>query len=159
MRTIVAVLCLAMLPTAARAQQAPGARVPAPEVRPMPSMETFLPAPGGSRLLLVELPTMAEEAESMADSAAVEAFRRDYVARVPDLAAAHGDPQNPGMHRTATVDYVLVLRGDIELELDDGTRVPLDAGDIVVQNGTNHGWRNVGDERAVLAAVMVGVRE
>ena len=200
---MVTVLCLASLPTAVRAQDAPGGKVvvtgrtstgasvvvqeaaaenaiefansrlrlvqvwgtapgaqaPPPGAQPMPIMETFLPSPGGSRLVLVELPTMAEDASSMTNAAAVEAFQRDYIAKVPDLAAAHVDPQNPAMHRTATVDYVFVMKGSIELELDNGTRVPLAAGDIVIQNSTNHAWHNVGAERAVLAAVMLGVQQ
>lgn len=137
----------------------PGAQAPPPGAPPMPSMETFLPSPGGSRLVLVELPTTAEDASSMTNAAAVEAFQRDFIAKVPDLAAAHGDAQNPAMHRTVTVDYVFVMKGSIELELDNGTRVPLGAGDIVIQNSTNHAWHNVGAERAILAAVMIGVQQ
>ena len=42
------------------------------------------------------------------------------------------------------------------MELDDGAMVTLHPGDVVVQNGTRHAWHNAGEERAVLAAVLVG---
>jgi quercetin dioxygenase-like cupin family protein len=46
------------------------------------------------------------------------------------------------MHRTLSIDYVAVLSGELELELDGGTVVRLQQGDVVVQRGTNHLWRN-----------------
>jgi mannose-6-phosphate isomerase-like protein (cupin superfamily) len=49
-------------------------------------------------------------------------------------------PRHPAIHRTRTVDYVVVLEGEIDLLLDDGD-VRLKAGDVVVQQGTNHAWR------------------
>ena len=47
----------------------------------------------------------------------------------------------PRMHRTETVDYVIVLEGEIEMDMDDST-VKLKAGDVMVQRGTNHAWAN-----------------
>jgi quercetin dioxygenase-like cupin family protein len=58
------------------------------------------------------------------------------------------------MHRTDTVDYVLVLSGEIEMRLD-GSSVLLKAGDVVVQRGTSHAWINHGPEPARLAFVLV----
>ena len=60
------------------------------------------------------------------------------------------------MHRTATMDYDVVLKGTIGLELDNGAEVTLKPGDIVVQNGTRHRWRNRGDTVARMLAVTVG---
>ena len=48
---------------------------------------------------------------------------------------------HPGMHRTETVDYVIVLEGEIEMDMDDST-VKLKQGDIMIQRGTNHAWSN-----------------
>ena len=45
------------------------------------------------------------------------------------------------MHRTETIDYVIVIDGEIEMDMDDST-VKLKAGDILIQRGTNHAWRN-----------------
>lgn len=52
-------------------------------------------------------------------------------------------PRHPGMHRTRTVDYAVIISGEIDLLLDD-TDVHLKAGDVVVQCGTNHAWVNRG---------------
>ena len=60
------------------------------------------------------------------------------------------------MHTTPTVDYGIVLHGDLVLELDDGHRTPLSTGDIVIQNGTRHSWRNPGDRPATMAFVLIG---
>ena len=61
-----------------------------------------------------------------------------------------------GMHATDTIDYDIILAGEVWLELDDGVEVHLTAGDVVVQNGTRHAWRNRGTEDCVMATVMVG---
>jgi quercetin dioxygenase-like cupin family protein len=64
-------------------------------------------------------------------------------------------PGNTGaMHRTETVDYVIVLAGEIDMEMDDST-VHLKTGDIMIQRGTNHAWWNRGTETARIAFVLV----
>jgi quercetin dioxygenase-like cupin family protein len=64
----------------------------------------------------------------------------------------------PGMHTTDSTDFALVSSGRVELELDDGVKVVLSAGDAIVQNGTRHRWRVAGDEPAILTFVLVGAR-
>ena len=61
---------------------------------------------------------------------------------------------HPHMHRTETIDYVIVIEGEIEMDMDDST-VKLKAGDIMVQRGTNHAWANRGDKRARVAFVLI----
>ncbi len=51
------------------------------------------------------------------------------------------------MHRTKTIDYAIVLSGEIDMLLDD-TDLHLKAGDVVMQRGTNHAWVNRGDSLA-----------
>jgi quercetin dioxygenase-like cupin family protein len=58
------------------------------------------------------------------------------------------------LHRTETLDYAIVVSGEIEMTLDDST-VPLQAGDIVVQRGTNHAWINRGLQPARIAFVLI----
>jgi quercetin dioxygenase-like cupin family protein len=58
------------------------------------------------------------------------------------------------MHRTETIDYIVMLSGEIDMEMDDST-VKLRAGDIMVQRGTNHAWINRGKEPARLAIVLL----
>ena len=60
----------------------------------------------------------------------------------------------PALHRTDTVDYVICISGSITMDLDDST-VVLEAGDVVVQLGANHGWRNETDDLAVVAFILV----
>jgi quercetin dioxygenase-like cupin family protein len=62
--------------------------------------------------------------------------------------------QSP-MHRTFSIDYGIVLTGELELELDGGDVIPLSAGDIVVQRGTNHIWRNTSDTVCRIAFILI----
>ncbi len=64
------------------------------------------------------------------------------------------EPENPGMHTTATIDYGIVLSGEIDLELDAG-EVHLEAGDVVVQRATRHAWRNRGSAPCSMAFILI----
>ncbi|KAJ9487813.1 hypothetical protein VN97_g5479 [Penicillium thymicola] len=59
-----------------------------------------------------------------------------------------------GLHRTISLDYVVVLKGAVVLTLDDGTRIEVGQGDVVVQQASMHGWDNERDEWARLLCVM-----
>ena len=58
------------------------------------------------------------------------------------------------MHKTATVDYIIVIKGEIWAIMESGERPPK-PGDVLVQRGTNHSWSVRGDEPCVIAAVLV----
>jgi quercetin dioxygenase-like cupin family protein len=60
----------------------------------------------------------------------------------------------PRMHRTETIDYVIVLEGEIEMDMDDST-VKMQAGDVMVQRGSNHAWANRSSKRARVAFVLI----
>lgn len=60
-------------------------------------------------------------------------------------------------HRTETIDYVIVLSGEIDMDMDDSV-VKLKAGDTMVQRGTNHAWVNRGTERARVAFVLIDAK-
>jgi quercetin dioxygenase-like cupin family protein len=62
-------------------------------------------------------------------------------------AAAH-------MHRTESLDYVIVISGTLEMDLDDST-LTMTAGDVMVQRGPNHAWANRGTEPAIVAFVLI----
>lgn len=64
----------------------------------------------------------------------------------------------PRVHRTESLDYAVVISGEIDMELDDGVAVHLRAGDVLVQRGTVHNWVNRGREPCVIAFVLVGAR-
>jgi quercetin dioxygenase-like cupin family protein len=73
------------------------------------------------------------------------------VLRIGELApGAH-----PAVHRTHSVDYGIVLEGDIDMEVDDGATVHLRQGDVVVQRGTIHAWINRGDRPCKMAWILI----
>ena len=61
----------------------------------------------------------------------------------------------PRNHRTETIDYAVVMAGEIDMRLDDGVVVHLRAGDTLVQQATLHDWVNSGKEACVIAFVLV----
>jgi len=74
----------------------------------------------------------------------------------PDVGQSALEADAPGMHTTDSIDFVVVLSGKAELELDDGEKRALGAGDCVVQRATRHRWIPVGAEPVVMAVVMLG---
>ncbi len=73
------------------------------------------------------------------------------VIRVVDILPGKESP----MHRTNSIDYGIVLEGEIELELDDGAKQTIRQGGIVVQRGTMHLWRNTTDKVCRLAFILI----
>jgi mannose-6-phosphate isomerase-like protein (cupin superfamily) len=65
--------------------------------------------------------------------------------------------KHPGMHKTDTIDYCVVLSGEIWAVLDEG-EVLLRAGDCLVQRGTNHAWSNRSDTPCVIAFVLIAAK-
>lgn len=111
--------------------------------------DTYFPAVGGFRFGLFTVPPAGTaRPDGTPDLAEVEQ-------KLPGL-LAHMEPDDPGMHTTDTIDFEVVLSGEVVLELDDGAETTLRPGDTVVQNGTRHRWRNEGSEPATLAVFIVG---
>jgi mannose-6-phosphate isomerase-like protein (cupin superfamily) len=63
-----------------------------------------------------------------------------------------------GMHTTDTIDYDIILSGEIWMEVDDGVEVHLKPGDCLIQNGTRHAWRNKSSENCVMASILIGAK-
>ena len=74
--------------------------------------------------------------------------------RADDARPEPGSPRHPGFHKTNSVDYAIVLSGEIYALMDEG-EVLLKAGDVLVQRGTNHAWSNRTDAPAYLAFVLI----
>jgi mannose-6-phosphate isomerase-like protein (cupin superfamily) len=113
------------------------------------------PAAQGSVFRVVEFPPESVMAGLPADQK--ETFFKNLFA---SMGAAHcrvDTSRSPGMHKTSTVDYVVILRGEVTLLLDEG-EVTLKAGDLVVQRGTNHDWVVRGKEPALIGVVMLGAQ-
>lgn len=116
-----------------------------------PGLEEYFPPVGGTRVVIVEFPPpSAEDLEVPDPEEMLTEFGKHFV---NNLAAV--DTERPGMHRSATYDFGLVLEGDVVMELDDG-ETHLTAGDLVVQNGTMHAWHNRGDRTARMLFVCIG---
>ena len=113
------------------------------------TMTSFVPGPNGTRFRIVQFPGASSRAFDQ------EAFRREYRTKAPGLAETL-ELEDSGFHTTDTIDYGVVISGEITLELDDGATVRLKQGDCVVQNGTRHAWRNRSATPCVMAFVLIG---
>ena len=98
------------------------------------------PPAGGTAWRVFEVPPDADLRERLARTAS----------SIPGM-------EPDGFHTTSTVDYVMVLEGEIALELDTG-EVALRPGDCVVQRGTRHAWRNRSDRPVRMVAVMLSAK-
>jgi hypothetical protein len=95
----------------------------------------------------------AAPSKDAAESAAAAAFER--------MGAAHlrvDTTRNPSMHRSQTVDYIVLLKGKVKLVLDDEEAI-LNPFDVVIQRGTNHAWVNLEETPALLLGVLMDVNE
>jgi mannose-6-phosphate isomerase-like protein (cupin superfamily) len=103
------------------------------------------PPPLGSIFRVVEFPPGRKE------------MSREAVLREMGL-AAQSQSKHAAMHRTRSVDYAVVMEGEIDMILDDG-EVHLAAGDVLVQQGTDHAWVNRGERLCRIAFVLVDAAE
>jgi len=99
---------------------------------------TLEPPPDGTSWRIFDLPT---------DEAVAEYLRTQ-----------DANADTSGFHATETIDYVMVLDGEVTLEVDDSS-VGLKTGDCVVQRGTNHAWRNRSGRPVRMLVVMVSTRD
>jgi quercetin dioxygenase-like cupin family protein len=70
----------------------------------------------------------------------------------------YGPGVAPRRHRTNSIDYAVVISGEIDMELDGAAVVHLKAGDVLVQRGTIHNWVNNGTEPCVIAFVLIDAK-
>jgi mannose-6-phosphate isomerase-like protein (cupin superfamily) len=117
--------------------------------------DSVVPGPGGTSLHFVTLPPGSVFADPSFDA---QAAQDEALVRLPGL-ADHFETEDPAMHKTNTVDDSIVYDGEIWMELDDGETVHLKSGDVVVQNGTRHAWRNKGTKPATMLFFLNGARE
>lgn len=115
---------------------------------------SFVPGPGETRLMFVSFPPDSVMMRSDFDPMA---FGAEFAQLAPGLAERF-EIDHPGMHSTDSIDYDVVLEGEIVLELDDGREVLLKAHDVAVQHGTRHAWRNRSDKPAKMLFVLIGAR-
>ena len=108
------------------------------------------PPNGGTKFRYFQInPTPEGVPADLIEAATAEAFEK--------MGAAHhrvDTTRHPAMHKTKTIDYIILLKGDVTLLLDNG-EVDLKPFDVVVQRGTNHAWVNNGNEPALFIAVLI----
>lgn len=132
----------------------PEAGVPAAAGDPSVTASSWVPGPGGTNLMFVTFPP---DAVMMSPSFDPMAAGGEYMQVLPGLAEKF-EMDSPGMHTTDTVDYGVLLSGELHLELDDGATKKLAVHDVVIQNGTRHAWRNKSDKPATMLFVLVGAK-
>jgi hypothetical protein len=122
----------------------------APGAEPTNNCGPVLPGPGGASFVIV---SYAPESVMMSPRFDPAAAGEELATYAPDLAEVF---EPDGMHRTPSVDYGVVLQGEVWLELDDGAEVRLSPGDTVVQLAARHAWRNRTNAPATVAFVLTG---
>jgi hypothetical protein len=124
--------------------------VPFDGVDPTSQVTSLVPAPGETRMLVLTFPP---------DTVFMSPDFDPAVAMAENLAVSPGLAERfepDGKHTTPTIDYGIVLDGEIWLELDNGVETCLTPFDVFVQNGTRHAWRNKSDRPATFAVVLIG---
>ena len=106
------------------------------------------PPDNGTAIRVVEFPPLDSAAEAKMDP--------NFMMKVVgDHAPAKGlPPRHPMMHRTRSLDYAIIISGEIDMLMDD-VEVHLKAGDVVVQQATNHAWVNRGKEVCRIAFILM----
>jgi len=112
----------------------------------------LMPPKGGSVFRVVEFPPESEALAHLGSGTMQEVVG---AAGTPAKGAA---PRHPLMHRTRTLDYAIIMSGEIDMLLDEG-EVHLKAGDVVVQQATNHAWVNRGREPCRIAFILLDSQE
>ncbi len=112
------------------------------------------PDPGGTIFRIVELPPEKETPAGLQSDAVEKIFEAMGSANKP---SSQDRVRHPTMHLTDSVDYLVLISGELTMIMDVG-EVTLKPGDCIVQRGTRHGWANRGDKPVVLAAVLVDAK-
>ena len=126
----------------------------AAEPEPTGGPRQLHPAPMGTVFRISEVPPETDAMRKLTPEQAREAFR---ASNAEDASTWGRGGRHPLMHRTETVDYAVVLDGEITLLLDEGD-VHLKAGDVVIQRGTNHAWSNRSSKPVKMLYVLMDAR-
>ena len=119
---------------------------------PTIGVTSYVPEPGATRLIVNHFPP---DAVVMGPGYDVAAAVREQLEMSPGLGEKF-EPDVPGMHTTDTVDYAILLEGELWLEVGNEPAVHLSPGDVVIQQGTRHAWRNRSASPAIIAFILIG---
>ncbi len=108
------------------------------------------PPANGTRIRVIDFPPEGEEIRKLTGAQAADKFK----SMGGEHASTGGNAPHPLMHKTKTVDYGIVLEGEMVLVLDKSETL-IQAGDIIIQNGTNHAWSNRSGKMCRMAFVLI----
>lgn len=126
------------------------ARIDRASAEPEEATLTLAPPKGGVRVRIVDFPPETPELAQL-DPETAKALFEQFGGAEHSTAKPGG---HPFMHRTETLDYGIVLEGEITLIVDTGETL-CRAGDVIVQNGTNHAWANRSGKMARMCFVLI----
>jgi mannose-6-phosphate isomerase-like protein (cupin superfamily) len=120
----------------------------------LPVPPRYFPSTQGFRFGFFTIPPdTTTRIERLNTASAIEEIKQKLPGMLDVLERDH-----PGMHTTDTVDFDVVISGEVVLELDDGAEVLLKAGDCVIQNGTRHAWHNRSSANCLIAVTLLGAK-
>ncbi|MGE4429547.1 MAG: cupin domain-containing protein [Sphingobium sp.] len=114
----------------------------------------MIPSGDASFLLMWTTETVPADNNDETDGREREAgltLNQGSVIRIVDMLPGRASP----MHRTNSIDYGIVMSGEIELELEDGRKKTVREGGVIIQRGTNHLWRNTSDKPCRIAFILI----
>src|SRR5690606_27280420 len=109
----------------------------------------ILPPKGGTILRIIDFPPEPKDPKELE-----RRLQATFGGIYKDADHDKRPGKHPGMHRTQTVDYAIVLEGEIWAVMDEGETL-MRAGDVLIQRGTNHAWANRSDRTARIAFVLI----
>ena len=110
------------------------------------------PPKHGTRIRVLDIPPEGDGVRGMTPEQAKAHFAEIGAGAASN--AARPGAKHALMHRTETIDYGIVLEGELVLIMDEG-ETTVRAGDIVIQRGTNHGWANRSDQNCRIAFILI----
>jgi hypothetical protein len=119
-------------------------------VDPCTGQITLPPPPNGTVFRIVEFPPDSDFLPKLDQKSAFSVLGEGAAESLTGRA-------DVVMHRTASLDYAIVVEGEIWAVMDKGEAL-LKSGDVLIQRGTNHGWSNRGDRPALVAFVLVAAQ-
>lgn len=113
------------------------------------SLSGVLPPKNGSVIRIIDMPPEPKDPAERE-----RAMKASFGKLFADAQHAPEPGQHPGMHTTTTVDYAILLSGEIVAIMDE-EEVTMQAGDVLIQRGTSHGWSNRSDQPARIAFILI----
>ena len=129
------------------------ARIDADSGEPPEDGIQLAPPKNGTRIRVLDIPPEGDNFVGVTPEQAMAHFAEVGAAGASAHARGQG-ARHAFMHRTETIDYGIVLEGEVVLIMDDG-EATVRAGDIVIQRGTNHGWANRSDRNCRIAFILI----